>query len=99
SAEIGYSRRSWGNFTYTDNRAIGASDFDTYTLTVPQAARLRISGEQISYALLKPSAFGLQDNYLTRASDYGDVTAYWQGVELTVNARTNHGPPPQGGLT
>ena len=31
SAEFGYSRRSWGNFTYTDNRAIAASDFDTYT--------------------------------------------------------------------
>ena len=35
SAEIGYSRRSWGNFTYTDNRAVAASDFDTYTMTVP----------------------------------------------------------------
>jgi len=99
SAEIGYSRRSWGNFTYTDNRAIGASDFDTYTLTVPQDARLPNSGEQISYALLKPSAFGLQDNYLTRASDYGDVTAYWQGIELTVNARTNNGLTLQGGVT
>ena len=24
SAEFGYSRRSWGNFTFTDNRAVGA---------------------------------------------------------------------------
>jgi hypothetical protein len=66
---------------------------------VPQDARLPNSGEQISYALLKPSAFGLQDNYLTRASDYGDVTAYWQGIELTVNARTNNGLTLQGGVT
>ena len=38
SVEIGYSRRSWGNFTYTDNRAVGAADFDTYTLTVPHGS-------------------------------------------------------------
>jgi hypothetical protein len=99
SAEFGYSRRSWGNFTYTDNRAIAASDFDTYTLTVPTDSRLPNSGEQLSYALLNPSAFGRLDNYLTRASDYGDVTAYWQGVELSVNARTTSGITLQGGVT
>jgi len=99
SAEIGYSRRSWGNFTYTDNRAVAASDYDTYTLTVPTDDRLGNSGQPISYALLNPSGQGKVDNYLTRASDYGDVTAYWQGVELTVNARTNNGLTLQGGLT
>jgi hypothetical protein len=99
SAEFSYSRRSWGNFTYTDNRAVSASDFDTYTLTVPSDRGLPNAGESISYALLKPAAFGLQDNYLTKASDYGDVTAYWQGVELTVNARTNNGLTLQGGFT
>jgi hypothetical protein len=99
SAEFSYSRRSWGNFTYTDNRAISASDFDTYTLTVPSDRGLPNGGESISYALLNPAAFGRQDNYLTKASDYGDVTAYWQGVELTVNARTNNGLTLQGGFT
>jgi len=99
SAEFGYSRRSWSNFTYTDNRAVAASDFDTYTLTVPTDDRLGTSGQPVSYALLNPSGQGRVDNYLTRASDYGDVTAYWQGVELTVNARTNNGLTLQGGLT
>jgi len=99
SAEIGYSRRSWGNFTYTDNRAISAADFDTYTLNVPQDSRLPNSGQPISYALLNPSGQGKVDNYLTKASDYGDVTAYWQGIELTVNARTNNGLTLQGGFT
>ena len=37
SVEIGYSRRSWGNFTFTDNRAVGPADFDTYTFTVTVA--------------------------------------------------------------
>ena len=99
SAEFGYSRRSWGNFTYTDNRAIGPQDFDTYTFTVPTDPRLPNSGQPASYALLKPEAFGRLDNYLAPASDYGDVSMYWQGVELTVNARTNGGLTLQGGFT
>ena len=99
SVEVGYSRRAWGNFTYTDNLAIGAQDFDTYTLTVPTDSRLSNSGEPVSFALLKPASQGLVNNYLTKAKDYGDVTSYWQGVELTVNARTNNGLTLQGGVT
>ena len=47
SAEFGYSRRSWGNFTFTDNRAVGPQDFDTYTFTVPVDPRLPTSGQQL----------------------------------------------------
>jgi hypothetical protein len=80
AAQFGYSRRSWGNFTYTDNRAIAASDFDTYTITAPTDSRLPNSGQPISYALVNPSVFGRLDNYLTRASDYGDVTRVLAGL-------------------
>ena len=45
------------------------------------------------------TAFGAVDNYLTLASNYGDMTAYWQGLELNVNARTNNGLTLQGGFT
>jgi Carboxypeptidase regulatory-like domain len=100
SAEFGYSRRSWGNFTVTDNRAIGPLDFDTYTFTAPSDPRLPTSGQPVSYYLRNNrTAFGAVDNYLTLASNYGDVTAYWQGVEMTVNARVNDGLTLQGGFT
>ena len=100
SVEFGYSRRSWGNFTFTDNRAIGPSDFDLYRFTVPSHPDLPTSGQQLSYPLLKPSAFGRVDNYLALAKDYGgDPTFYWQGVEMTVNARTSNGLTLQGGFT
>ena len=99
SAEFGYSRRSWGNFTFTDNRAIGPNDFDVYTLTIPTDDRLPNSGQPQSYALLKPAAFGRVDNYLAPAKDYGDMSMYWEGVELNVNARTNNGLTVQGGFT
>jgi hypothetical protein len=101
SAEFGYSRRSWGNFTYTQNRAVTAADYTTYTLTAPSDPRLPSSGQQLSYTLLNPTSFGKVDNYLTTAEDIAgaDPTYYWQGVELTVNARTNNGVTLQGGFT
>jgi hypothetical protein len=100
SVEFGYSRRSWGNFTFTDNRAVGPADFDQYRFTVPSHPDLPTSGEQLNYYMLKPAAFGRVDNYLTLATDYGDdPTFYWQGLEMTVNARTSNGVTLQGGFT
>jgi hypothetical protein len=99
SAELAYNRRSWGNFFYTDNRAVGPQDFDVLTFTAPAHPDLPTSGQQVSYALLKDSGFGRQDNYYTFASDYGDVTSYWHGLDLTVNARTTNGVTMQGGFS
>jgi hypothetical protein len=53
----------------------------------------------LTYLLLKPGAFGRVDNYLAPASDYADPAVYWQGLEMTVNARTNAGLTLQGGFT
>jgi hypothetical protein len=99
SAEIGYNRRMWGNFFVTDNRAVSANDYDVLTITAPSHARLETSGQPVSYYLLKGSAFGLVDNYFTFESDYGDSTYYWQGIDLSVNARTAVGLTVQGGFT
>jgi hypothetical protein len=100
SVEFGYSRRSWGNFTYTDNLAVGPGDFDTYTFKVPTDSRLASSGQPLTYALRNlKSPFGAVDNYLTLARNYGDVAFYWQGVEMTANVRTSKGLTLQGGFT
>jgi hypothetical protein len=99
SVELGYSRRSWGNLTFTDNRAVGPADYDQYRFTVPNDDRLPTGGETLNYYMLKPAAFGRVDNYLAPAKDYGDPTFYWQGMEMTVNARMNNGLTLQGGFT
>jgi hypothetical protein len=100
SAEFGFSRRWWGNFTVTDNRAVGPADFDVYTFTAPSDPRLPTSGQPVTYLLRNNrTAFGAVDNFLTLADNYGDVTAYWQGVELSVNARIRDGLTVQGGFT
>src|SRR4029077_19644118 len=86
SVELGYSRRTWGNFTYTDNLAVGTADFDTYTFAVPSGP-LATSGQQLTYALRNSrTAFGAVDNFLTLASNYGNVSYYWQGLEITATA-------------
>ena len=100
SAEIGFSRRWWGNFTVTDNRAIGPQDFDIYTFTAPSDPRLPSSGQPVSYYLRNnQTAFGAVDNYLTLADNYGGIKAYWQGLELNVNARATNSITLQGGFT
>jgi hypothetical protein len=100
SAEIGYSRRWWGNFTVTDNLAVGPQDFDLYTRTAPSHPDLPTSGEQVSYYLRNSrTPFGAVDNYLTLADNYGDTSFYWQGVDMTVTARTNNNLTLQGGFT
>jgi hypothetical protein len=99
SAELAYNRRSWGNFFYTDNRAVGPQDYDVLTFTAPTNANLPTSGQPVSYMLIKDSGFGKVDNYYTFASDYGNVTSYWHGLDLTVNARMNNGLTLQGGFS
>jgi len=100
SAEFGYSRRMWGNFTFTDNQAIGPADFDNYVFNVPTDPRLPASGQQVTYALRNNNTpFGAVDNYITKSSDFGDMSYYWHGLDLTVDARTTNGVTLQGGFT
>jgi hypothetical protein len=49
--------------------------------------------------VIKESGFGRVDNYYTFASDYGDVTSYWHGLDMTVNARMSNGLTMQGGFS
>jgi hypothetical protein len=82
SANVAYNRRSWGNFYYTDNRAVGPGDFDTVTLTAPRHPDLPDGGGYpYSFFVVKENKFGAVDNYFTFASDYGDVTYYWHGFD------------------
>jgi hypothetical protein len=100
SVEIAYSRRSWGNLTVTDNLAVGPEDFDTYTRVSPSHPDLPDGGQPVSYKLRNlRTPFGAVDNYLTLASNYGDISYYWQGLDLTATARTNNNLTLQGGFT
>ena len=101
SVDVGYNRRIFGNHFFTDNRAIGPQDFDTATITAPSNANLpNGGGYPVTFVTRNArSPLGATDNYYTFASDYGDVTTYWHGVDVTVNARTSNGITFQGGTS
>ena len=100
SVTVGYVRRVWGNFTVTHNRAVGPEDFDTFTLAAPSDPRLPGGG---NYAVtvydVKQAKFGQVDNYVTFASNYGNQTEHYNGVDVDIDARLRNGVTVRGGFT
>jgi hypothetical protein len=100
SVEVGYHRRWFGNFFVYDNTLIGPSDFVLTNITAPPNPALPDGGgSTLEYHLLKPGVPTTVRNRYTSASDYGDYKVYWQGVDVTVNARLRNGFVFQGGTT
>ena len=99
--EVGYYHRSWSNFQVTDNLAVGPSDFDPYSLVAPVDPRLPDGGGYLVTDLydVTPSKFGLVDNYITAAANFGDQQQQWKGVDVSVQARLSGGLTFQGGTS
>jgi carboxypeptidase family protein len=101
SLEVAYARRWFTNFFVTDNINLSASDFQVTTLTAPVNAKLPDGGGfPVSYYFPKPgvNTTSIQDRY-TFASDYGDWTNYWHGVDAAVHARLERGLALEIGLS
>ena len=100
SVTVGYVRRTWGNLTVTDNRSVAATDFDTFTLTAPNNSRLPGGGNYgMTVYDVKTTKFGQTDNFVTFASNYGNQTERYNGVDVNLDARLFHGIMVVGGLT
>jgi hypothetical protein len=102
SLEVGYNRRWWGNFTVTDNLAVGPADYQKWTINAPIDPRLPGGGGYPVdvYTLTAAAAARPAQNYVTWETDFGPArTNFWQGVDVTVNARTRQGLTLQGGTT
>ena len=100
--EIEYSRRYFGNFRVTDNRAVGPGDFDSFCLTAPSDSRLPgdVGGSQLCGLLnVKPAKFGQTDDFVTFADKFGGQTRRYQGMNFTANARMMNGVTLQGGFS
>ena len=90
SIDVTYARRWWQNFAdVTDNLALSPSDYDPFSVVAPQDARLPGGGGYTINGLydLNPSRIGLADNIVRPADYYGGQTRYFDGVDLTLNAR------------
>jgi hypothetical protein len=93
SLEVGFARRDFRNFFVYDNINIGPNDFTLSTLTAPTSSKLpNGGGNPVQYYLLNAAAANRPiQNRFTFASDYGDWTNHWNGVDITVNSRLRQG--------
>jgi hypothetical protein len=102
SIEVAYNRRWWGNYTVTNNEALGANDFETWVATAPLDARLPGGGGYtiVEYETKPDAALRTPQNYVTFETDFGPARVnYWHGVEVTANARLRNGLTFQGGTS
>src|SRR5262249_34172241 len=98
SVDVGYFRRWFGNFTVTDNRAVGPNNFTRYSIVAPVDSRLALSGKSIDALYDQTSNIGVVDNYTTFSDNYGKMIEHWNGIDVTVNARLREGVVLMGGF-
>jgi hypothetical protein len=102
SVDVSYFRTWFGNFIVSDDRAVGPSDFDRFSIRAPVDPRLPGGGGYEVSGLydLKPAVFGRPaDDYLTFADKYGKQIRHWDGVDVTINARPRADLTLQGGTS
>jgi hypothetical protein len=99
SIEVGYVRRWLTNFYVTDNLAVSPSDFTQFSVVAPSDPRLPGSGGYTIAGLydVNPALFGVTNNLINLASDYGTISSMYNGIELSVNARVRGGLNLQAG--
>ena len=97
---VSYYRTWWGGFLVTDNLAVTPADFDEYCITAPVDPALPTSGKQLCGLYdVRPNKFGLVDNLVTQASNYGDLTRVYNGVDFTLDGRFGRGGFFRAGLS
>ncbi len=101
SVEIAYSRRWYQGFTVTDNQLVTAADYSPYSVTAPADPRLPGGGGYVVSGLydVSPTRSGQFSNLITNSTGYGDEYQYFNGLDVTVNARMRNGLTVQGGTS
>jgi hypothetical protein len=89
SIDVGYFRRWYGNFTVTDNLAVGPTDYDPFCVTAPtNDPKLPVAGQQIcGFYDIKPALNGVVRNVVRLSDHYGKQSEVYNGVDASVNWR------------
>jgi hypothetical protein len=105
SAEVGYYRRWWPIYDgadVTDNIVVAPSDYGQFSVTAPVDSRLpNGGGYTVSglYNITAAAAARAQENVRKAANAYGDYERYWDGIDVTFQARLAGGLNIQGGTS
>jgi hypothetical protein len=105
SIEAGYYRRWWPIFTtadITDNILTTAADYTRFSVTAPADARLPNGGNYAVpgiYNITQAASLIVPSNVQKAANDFGSYTRYWDGFDVTAQARLRNGLNLQGGTS
>jgi hypothetical protein len=105
SVEAGYYRRWWPIFTtadVTDNLLVSAADYTRFAVTAPSDPRLpNGGGYQVPnlFNISGPASLRGAENLQTAANYHGEYSRYWDGFDITANARLGNGLTLQGGTS
>jgi hypothetical protein len=100
AVHAGYYRTWYGNFAVTDNLSVTPGDYDPFCITVPADDRLpNAGGQACGFHNLKRATFGSVSNLIGPASDFGDRSEVYNGIDLGVNARFAGGGLLSAGLS
>jgi hypothetical protein len=96
SVDVGYFRRWYGNWTVTDNTALTAAQYTTFTATAPATAPAELKGRTVTAVDANSTT---KTELVTRTGAYGDQFERWSGVDVTVNSRLQNGLLLFGGVS
>jgi hypothetical protein len=96
----GYYRNWYNNFRVTDNRAVGPGDYTPFCITAPLDSRLPGGGGYPVCGLydLAPEKFGLVDNLVTQATNFGRQRRVSNFFNASVTTRLGQGIRLGGGV-
>jgi hypothetical protein len=98
----GYSRRSFGGTTSTQNVALGRDPsvhYNPYCVTLPVDSRLPDNGgnQLCGFYDVTAAMRGVVQNFVTHTSHFGERKEMYNGLDLTFNARFANGGQVSGG--
>ena len=99
---VGYFRTWYGGFQLIDNELVTPADFDPFCVTVPADSRLPagVSGKQFCDLYdLKREKFGQVSNVRTQSSNHGDISEFFDGVDVAMTGRFSQRASLQGGVS
>jgi hypothetical protein len=105
SVEAGYYRRWWPIFTtadVTDNILVSAADYTRFSVTAPSDPKLPNGGGYAVpgiYNITSAASLIVPNNVQAAANDFGKYTRYWDGFDVTAQARLRNGVNLQGGTS